>query len=109
MGQMVRMTAQEARSYMAENSNRLQAMHNAASEFEGGDPGKFIGRGFAAFKEYTNKYARPKDDKKQVVSIRLPQSAINSLRATGRGWQTRVGNYLVKGINCGELSAAAAQ
>ena len=61
-------------------------------------------RGFAAFKEHINRSGRPKiDDPKQVVSIRLPASMIKTLRATGKGWQTRLSEYAVAGIRAGVL------
>jgi len=60
---------------------------------------KRIGRGFAAFQEYINRNGRPKvEDKKVVVSIRLPSSDAEKLRALGKGWQTRVRDYLIQGI-----------
>jgi uncharacterized protein (DUF4415 family) len=66
---------------------------------------KHIGRGFAAFKEHINRSGRPPvEDKKVVVSIRLPSSDVKKLRAMGKGWQTRVCDYLVQGIRQGELS-----
>jgi uncharacterized protein (DUF4415 family) len=40
-------------------------------------------------------------DKQIAVSIRLPMSAIKSLRSTGRNWQSRASDYLIKGINGG--------
>jgi uncharacterized protein (DUF4415 family) len=65
---------------------------------------KPIARGFAAFSEYINRQGRPKiADPKVSISIRIPQSKATGLRATGPGWQTRVSDYVVKGINCGEL------
>jgi len=64
-----------------------------------------IGRGFAAFNEYINRNGRPKVvDKKVVVSIRLPNSDVEKLRALGKGWQTRVGEYLVNGIRNGKIA-----
>ena len=66
---------------------------------------KRIGRGFAAFKEYINREGRPQvADKKVVVSIRLPSSDVEKLRALGKGWQTRVGDYLIHGIRNGKLA-----
>jgi len=63
-------------------------------------PGKAVARGFAQFKEHINRNGRPKtDDPKLNVSIRLPLSVITDLRKTGRGWQTRVGDYVMAGVN----------
>ena len=65
---------------------------------------KRIGRGFAAFKEHINRNGRPRvTEKKIVVSIRLPISDVEKLRAMGKGWQTKAGDYLVQGIRHGSL------
>jgi uncharacterized protein (DUF4415 family) len=86
----------------------LKAMLKAAPEFTmeeaGVKPGKVVARGFAAFKEHINKNGRPKSaDPKVGISIRIPRSYAERLRSTGRGWQTLVGEYLVKGIKKGDL------
>ena len=91
----------------------LKAMLKAAPEFKleeaGVKPGKIVARGFAAFKEHINKNGRPKSvDPKVVISIRIPRSYVEGLRATGRGWQTLVGEYLVRGIKKGELGEIVA-
>ena len=66
---------------------------------------KRIGRGFAAFKEHINRNGRPSvTEKKVVVSIRLPGSDVDKLRAMGKGWQTKVGNYLIQGIRHGKIT-----
>jgi len=54
MAQVSRMTAQEAQRYVEKNNATLQVAYEATAEFEAGEPGKFIGRGFTAFKEYIN-------------------------------------------------------
>ena len=65
---------------------------------------KRIGRGLSTFKEYIDKNESAKSkDPKVSVSIRIPESYAVGLRATGRGWQTRVGEYLVNGIKRGDL------
>ena len=66
---------------------------------------KHMGRGFSVFKEHINRSGRPSvEDKKVVVSLRLPSSDVKKLRAMGKGWQTKVGEYLVRGIRHGEIS-----
>ena len=66
---------------------------------------KLMGRGFAAFKEYINRNGRPPvEDKKIVVSIRLPSSDVERLRAAGKGWQTKIGDYLIQGIRHGKIA-----
>ena len=63
---------------------------------------KNIGRGFSAFIEHINMKEQPKDeDPKVSISFRLPVSYATKLRATGRGWQTRMSDYLIKGIKQG--------
>ena len=70
-------------------------------------PGEPVARGFAQFKEYMNKNGdRSKSaDPRVSVSIRIPLSYAERLRATGRGWQTRMSEYIVNGVNHGELLA----
>jgi uncharacterized protein (DUF4415 family) len=71
---------------------------------------KRVGRGFAAFKENINRNGRPKvAEKKVVVSIRLPSSDAEKLRTMGKGWQTKVGNYLVHGIRQGKIAGTKTQ
>ena len=65
---------------------------------------KPIMHGFAAFKEHINLRDRSGTaDPRVSISIKIPQSKAKGLRATGPGWQARVSDYVVKGINCGEL------
>lgn len=67
-------------------------------------PGPVVARGFAQFKEYINKNGRPKaEDPKVGISIRIPLSLATMMRATGPGWQTRMSEYIVKGIQDGAL------
>ena len=71
---------------------------------EGFSPGPVVARGFAALKKHINKNGRPRiEDKKVVISIRLPGSDVEKLRALGKGWQTRVGDYLIQGIQRGTI------
>ena len=66
---------------------------------------KPIGRGFAAFKENINRSGRPTvAEKKVVVSIRIPAPDAEKLRAMGKGWQTKVGDYLTQGIRHGKIA-----
>ena len=69
-------------------------------ELKGFKPGKPVARGFAQFKEYINRNGRPKSDDPRVnVSIRIPLSYAARLRSSGPGWQTRMGDYIINGIN----------
>ncbi|GHU93607.1 hypothetical protein FACS1894156_0680 [Bacteroidia bacterium] len=84
----------------------LRAMLDAAPEFDiDPNPGaKPIARGFAAFQEYLQKNESPQPQEPKVsISVRIPQSYAAGLRATGRGWQTRMSEYMVKGIQRGEF------
>ena len=66
---------------------------------------KNIGRGFAVCKEHINRNGRPPvEDKKIVVSLRLPSSDVEKLRAIGKGWQTKACDYLIQGIRHGEIT-----
>ncbi len=42
---------------------------------------------------------------KQAVKVRLDADLLASLRATGRGWQTRVNAFLNEGMKAGKLTA----
>ena len=107
MKKMTRMTFNEARKYVEENNDKLQAAYDSAPVVDDGFADmdvKPIARGFAEFKEYINKNGRPKvEDPKVSISIRIPLSYAEKLRATGRGWQTRLSEYMVAGIKKGEL------
>ena len=86
----------------------IQKMLNSAPEFSASDagvkPGRVVARGFAAHREFINRAGRPKvADPRVTVSVRLPRSYVEKMRNTGRGWQTRLGNYIVKNINAGAL------
>jgi len=66
---------------------------------------KFIGSGHSAAIAHERKTGgRPKaKDKKILVSIRLPQSVVAQLRASGSGWQTRASELIVDGVKSGKL------
>ena len=110
------MTFQEAREYAKKNKEKAFRMLKSAPAFsmedipelDGFVPGKRF-RGFAAFKEHINRNGRPKaEDPKVGVSVRIPLSYAAELRATGPGWQTRISEYLIKGIKKGDLVRMAA-
>jgi uncharacterized protein (DUF4415 family) len=65
---------------------------------------KFIGRGFAAYKEHINRNGRPKSaEKKVTVTLRLPEHVVAGLRAT-KGYSRLLSDYVMAGINSGALS-----
>jgi hypothetical protein len=67
------MAVQEARSYVKKNNAKLQAAYDKAPIFDDGEPGKYIGRGFGALKEFTNKNSQPKVAEKQVTWQATPK------------------------------------
>jgi len=101
------MTANEIQKKYGDDREKLKTMLDSAPEYNG-DPnpgGRPIARGFASFKEYINKKGRPQvTDKKVVVSIRIPSSDAEKLRAMGKGWQTKVGDYIVSGLRQGKIA-----
>ena len=106
---ITRMTAKEMRDYKKKHAVKLQAAYDDAQpvvlENDDNQPVVRIGRGFASFKKYINKKGRPKVDDKQIsVSLRLPESAIKSLRSiTGRSWRSYARDYIIKGLNNGDF------
>ena len=68
---------------------------------------KPIARGLDEFKEYLKKKGQPlienPQDPEVNISVRIPRSYAKGLRATGRGWKTKVGEYLVNAIKRGEF------
>jgi len=56
------------------------------------------------FEELTKKLGRPKSaEVKDFLNIRLDKSVTDHLRASGKGWQTRLNAFIAKGIAQGEL------
>ena len=111
MGKIITMTSAEIREKYGYDAAKIKKMLEDAPEFDikdipelkGFRPGRTF-RGFAAYKEYINRAGRPKsEDPKVGVSVRIPLSAAAGLRATGPGWQTRISEYLVRGIKRGDL------
>ena len=69
---------------------------------------KHVGSGFTALQEYINMNDRQKTENPKVnISVRIPLSCADRLRASGRGWQTRTSDYLVEGIMCGVFDNTA--
>jgi hypothetical protein len=60
MSKTTRITTQEARSYVKKNNAKLQAAYNQAPAVDGGEPGKYIGHGFAALKEHSKMNSQSK-------------------------------------------------
>jgi len=68
---------------------------------------EFLGSGQSTVTAHErNLGGRPKaEDRKVLVSIRLPQSVVSQLRASGFGWQTRVGELIADGLKSGKLES----
>lgn len=81
----------------------IQKMLKTAPVFTEDDVGvKPVGtgvRGFAAHMEHINRNGRPRvADPRISVSVRLPKSYVEKMRGTGRGWQTRLSESILKNI-----------
>ncbi|GBU25322.1 hypothetical protein R83H12_01965 [Fibrobacteria bacterium R8-3-H12] len=112
MERIVSMTAEEIRKTYGKDEAAIMAMAKAAPEFKGNPfPNSKplpIKRGFAAFKEYIKQKEQQKAEKpKDAISFQVAPDLLKKLRATGRGWQTRVRNYLMEGLKKGKLAAPA--
>jgi uncharacterized protein (DUF4415 family) len=63
-----------------------------------------LGKGFTAVKKYIAKRGRPKKEfPKEVINIAFERHDLLHLRALGRGWQTRLREYVEQGIAAGAL------
>ena len=110
MGKIIRMSESEFFARKGISDEELTAMLEAAPEFSseemGLEPlvGEPIARGFDEFKEYLKKREMEAHEEPEVsISVRIPRSYARGLRATGRGWRNRVGEYLINGIKRGDL------
>jgi len=104
---LIKMTTREIRKTYGKDEAKAMAMARAAPE-ETRDinpKGKSIARGFAVFKEHINRQGRPKtEDPKVSISIRIPLSKADELRATGPGWQTRISEFIIKNYDQGKFT-----
>jgi uncharacterized protein (DUF4415 family) len=110
---LVSMTGLEIQAKYGNDKAKIRAMLDVAPEFTeeeiGVKSGEFVARGFTAFKEYLSQKESLKPQEPKVsISVRIPQSYAAGLRATGRGWQTRMSEYMVKGIQRGEFGKIVA-
>jgi len=102
---IVSMTAKEIRKNYGKDEAKAIAMARAApEEIRDINPGgKSVVRGFAKFREHINHKGRPKAaDRKVKISIRLPESYVEKLRAVD-GYSTIISDYVMKGIACGAI------
>jgi len=105
MEKVVSMTAAEIRKNF--DVKKAIAMIKTAPEFDDPNPnGKVIARGLDEFREYLKRKEQHKAPKpKNAISFSVAPDLLKRLRATGRGWQTRVNNYLAEGLKKGKLAA----
>lgn len=97
-GKGKRMTEAEAKAALAKlTKEEIEAMEREDEDFEGSLKGaKYVFRGSLV--------GRPrKEETQDVLTIRLPASKIAKLKATGKGWSTRVAKYIEEGIAAGLL------
>jgi len=63
---------------------------------------------FMPLMQHSSHLGRPKaEDPKVNISIRIPLSKAQKLRATGKGWQTRTGKFIIDGIDSGILTSGS--
>lgn len=103
----ISMTVAEIRRVYGKDEAKAIAMAQAAPESTneeiGVKPGPVIARGFAQFHEHINKAGRPKAaSRKAKISIRLPETAVASLRQID-GYSTILSEYIMVGIKSGAI------
>jgi uncharacterized protein (DUF4415 family) len=65
---------------------------------------KLVGKGPSAVHKYLARRGRPKKEfPKEVINIAFERRDLLHLRALGRGWQTRLREYVEQGIAAGAL------
>ncbi|MDR2429073.1 MAG: hypothetical protein LBD62_04630 [Candidatus Margulisbacteria bacterium] len=65
---------------------------------------KLVGKGLPAVQKYLAQRGRPKKEfPKDVINIAFERRDLLHLRALGRGWQTRLREYVEQGIAAGAL------
>ena len=99
MGRIVRMTAKEIDKELT--PAKIRAMLKKAKVSEDDNP--FTPEEWWAKAEFPNRGRPKKEQPKEVVNIAFEQKDLVYLRSTGRGWQTRVREYIEKGIASGQL------
>jgi len=99
MGRIVRMTAKEIDAELT--PDKIKAMLKKAKVSEDDNP--FAPEEWRAKAEYPNRGRPRKEQTKEVVNIAFEPKDLAYLRSTGRGWQTRVREYIEKGIASGQL------
>jgi len=102
MGRIVRMTAKEIDKELT--PAKIKAMLKKAKAHPvDEDEIPFTPEEWWAKAEFPNRGRPKKEQPKEVVNIAFEQKDLVYLRSTGRGWQTRVREYIEKGIASGQL------
>ena len=99
MGNIVRMTAKEIDKELT--PEKIETMVANAKYSEDDNP--FTPEEWWAKAEYPNRGRPKKEHPKEVINIAFEQKDLEYLRSTGRGWQTRLREYIEKGIASGLL------
>ena len=102
MGKIVRMTAKEIDKEFT--PAKIRAMLSKSREITvSEDEIPFTPEEWWAEAEHPNRGRPKKEHTKEVVNIAFESKDLIYLRSTGRGWQTRLREYVEKGITAGLL------
>jgi len=99
MGKIVRMTAKEIDKEFTPTKIRAMVKKAKASK----DDNPFTPEEWWAQAKYPNRGRPKKEHKKEVINISFESKDLKYLRSTGYGWQTRLREYVEKGITAGLL------
>ena len=102
MGKIVRMTAKKIDKELT--PDKIKAMLENSKKFPiGEDDNPFTPEEWWAKAEYPNRGRPKKEHTKEVINVAFERKDLEYLRSTGRGWQTRLREYIEKGIAAGLL------
>ena len=102
MGKIVRMTVKEIDKEFT--PAKIKAMLAKSKKFPvSEDEIPFTPEEWWARAERPNRGRPKKEHTKEVINIAFESKDLEYLRSTGRGWQTRVREYIEKGITAGLL------
>lgn len=102
MGKIVRMKASEIDKILT--PDKIEAMLKKSKKYPiGKDDNPYTSEEWWAKAEYPNRGRPKKEQTKKVVNVAFEVKDLEYLRSTGRGWQTRLREYVEKGIATGLL------
>jgi len=102
MGKIVRMKASEIDKELT--PAKIRAMLEKAEKHPiDEDDNPFTPEEWWAKAEYPNRGRPKKEQTKEVINVAFESKDLKYLRSTGRGWQTRLREYVEKGIAAGLL------